>query len=376
MIVLGELLCCVAAGYSLLALVAIIKRPAHHRTVPPRRPATTLLKPLCGDEPRLYECLSSFCHQDYPVFQIVFGVQDPTDPARAVVERLQREFPDIDMTLVVDETSHGSNRKVSNLINMMPAARHDCLVLSDSDIRVDPDYLRRIVPPLLQPATGTVTCLYRAHPLPNLTSRLGSLFIDTWFFPTVRIGQLFGNKRFSSGATIAIRRETLDTIGGFAAVANHLADDYLLSALPRKLGLNTVVSDHIVETVSHEPDLSAMARHEIRWLRTIRALEPVGYNFLCITLSLPWALIGALLARSSVALSAFAIALLAQIAVQVAQNRSAGRAPQANLWLLPVRSIMNVYIWCCGFLHTSVDWRGYRYDIASNGAMTKRSRKE
>ncbi len=166
-------------------------------------PPATLLKPLCGVEPETYECLRSFCDQNYSRFQIVFGVSSDSDPAVAVVRRLQKEFPHRDLQIVIDRRQHGNSRKVSNLINMMNLARHDFLILSDSDVRVSRDYLARVVAPLLDPGVGIVTCPYRGRPREGLWSLLGALFINEWFIPSVRVAALGGSRSFAFGATIA-----------------------------------------------------------------------------------------------------------------------------------------------------------------------------
>ena len=256
----------------------------------------SILKPLCGAEPETYACLRSFCDQAYPQFQIVFGVCDANDPALGVVSRLQREFPQIDMAVAVDHSQHGSSRKVSNLINMLPLARHEYLVVSDSDVRVDPDYLAQIIGPLLDDGVGIVTCAYRGCPRRGLWPLLGSMFINEWFLPSVRVAAMAGSRAFAFGATIALRRAVLERIGGFTAIANQLADDYRLGELTRRLGLRTVLSEVVVDTWVAEGSFGELVRHELRWLRTIRALRPSAYCFCFITFGMPVAALGALLA--------------------------------------------------------------------------------
>ena len=188
-----------AMTYSVIALVAVLLRLQSPAPAASRLPAVTVFKPVCGAEPETYECLRSFCDQDYPEFQIVFGVAELSDPVVAVVERLQREFPARDLRLVVDRRQHGSSRKVSNLVNMMPLARHDYFVIADSDVRVGRDYLVRVVAPLLDDRVGIVTCSYRGVPRPGLWSLLGSQFINEWFIPSVRVAALFGSRAFAFG---------------------------------------------------------------------------------------------------------------------------------------------------------------------------------
>jgi len=235
-------------------------------------PPVTVLKPLCRAEPETYACLRSFCDQQYPQFQIVFGVADATDPVVPIVGRLQREYPHLGLLLSIDRRQHGSNRKVSNLMNMMPLARHEMLVLSDSDVCVTQDYLAKVVSPLVDRNVGIVTCTYQGRPRAGFWSLLGSLFINDWFVPSVRVAAFSGSRSFAFGATIAIRGEVLASIGGFKSIANQLADDFRLGELTRRAGLRTVLSDVVVETVVSEIIFTELVQHELRWLRTTRAI--------------------------------------------------------------------------------------------------------
>jgi ceramide glucosyltransferase len=364
-IVAGTALAAAAMCYCILGIVAVYIGLQAVRSQPPARwPAVTILKPLCGDEHQLYECLSSFCDQRYPSFQIVFGVSDGDDPAVDVVNRLQREFPAVDMQLVIDRRLHGSSRKVSNLINMMPLVRHDYLVIADSDVRVVPDYLARVVAPLLDAGVGIVTCPYRGAPRPGLWSMLGSLFINEWFTPSVRVAALFGSRAFAFGATIAIRREVLAAAGGFASIANQLADDYRLGERTRRMGLRTVLSDVVVETCVDERSLGDLVRHEVRWLRTIRAVRPLGYALSFITFGVPVALVGCLLAGGARP----AIAMLATTALARVMLHWAVRAPRTPLLVLPLRDGLTLVLWAWGFVNRRVHWRDDRYRVAQDGS--------
>ena len=261
----GTALAGAAAAYAVTAAFALRTRFKSPALAPIQdAPGVTMLKPLCGAEHELYECLRSFCDQAYPRFQIVFGVSDGADPAVEVVARLQREFPALDLKLAVDRRQHGSSRKVSNLINMMPLARHDYLIVSDSDVRVKRDYLAKVAGPLLDGGVGIVTCAYRGRPRRGLWSLLGSMFINEWFMPSVRVAAMAGSRSFAFGVTIAIRRQVLDRIGGFAIIANQLADDYRLGELTRGLGLRTVLSEVVVETSVSERSFGELVRHELR----------------------------------------------------------------------------------------------------------------
>lgn len=335
---------------------------------PERMPAATIFKPLCGAEPDTYDCLRSFCDQDYPQFQVVFGVADFNDPVVAIVERLKREFAHRDINLIVDRRQHGSSRKVSNLVNMMPLAQHDVFVISDSDVRVGPDYLARVVAPLLDPAVGIVTCPYRGVPRSGLWALLGSQFINEWFIPSVRVAALAGSRSFAFGSTIAINRRVLARIGGFMAIANQLADDYRLGEKTRGLGLRTVLSDVVVETSVVEDRFAALVQHELRWLRTIRAVRPVGYGFSFVTFGVPTAALGVLLSGGAPA----AFAMLAVTAVTRLmlhfKIRHRGSA-SLQLLLLPVRDVLSLGLWSWSFATRRVHWRNAHYHVNRDGSV-------
>jgi ceramide glucosyltransferase len=333
-------------------------------------PAVTVLKPLCGDEPELYENLRSFCDQDYPEYQIVFGVRDTADPSVAVARRLQEEFTPHTVAVVVDARVIGDNLKVSNLANMLPAARHDCLFIADSDIRVGRDYLRRVVGPLNDPGVGVVTCPYRGRPVGSLWSRLGAMFINEWFLPSVLVARALGSSAFSFGSTLALRRASLDAVGGFAALADHLADDYLLGKLTRRRGLRTVLSPYLVETVVHEPGAAALLRHELRWARTIRTVQPWGYAGSWLTYTFPVSLAGAVLIHSlpwSVALPLLALTL--RVVLHYTARNGLQLADPPFVWLVPLRDILCFIIWSGGFLNRRVTWRRQELAVRNDGRI-------
>src|SRR5882762_2203632 len=218
----GVALAVIAAAYSTCAALLLLRCRETLTGSGTERPAVSILKPLCGAEPRLLDCLRSFARQDYPHMQIVFGVREAADPAVEVVRQLQREFPALDAALVVDPGVHGENLKASNLINMLPHARHSVLVISDSDVRVAPGYLEATVAALAPAQVGAVTCLYRGRAGPGLWSRVAALFINDWYFPAVLISLALGDRSFASGVTIALRRQTLEAIGALPVTAAHV----------------------------------------------------------------------------------------------------------------------------------------------------------
>ena len=363
----GTALAALAMAYSVTAWLAVRARRGRSRSGAATLPPVTVLKPLCGAERDLYDCLRSFCDQAYPGFQIVCGVQDPEDAAVAVVRRLQREFPGLDLHIAINGAQHGSSGKVSNLINMMPFARHDHLLVADSDVRVAADYLAKVLPPLLDPAVGIVTCPYRGCPQSGPWSALGSAFINDWFMPSVYVAALLGSRAFAFGATIAMRREVLTRIGGFMAIADQLADDYRLGELTRRAGLRTVLSEVVVETLVDEHRLGDLVRHELRWLRTIRAVRPLGYALSFVTFGLAPAVLGSLLAAGARATPALlAITALARLMLHfgVRDARSAVR----QLWVLPLTDLLGFALWCWGFVSRRVQWRHARYRVARDGS--------
>lgn len=308
----------------------------------------TVLKPLCGAEPRLYENLATLCRQQHPAYQIVFGVRAADDPAIGVVERLRADFPACQIDLVIDPRVHGSNLKASNLINLCASARHAWLVVADSDIAVAPDYLARVTAPLADARVGVVTCLYRGQPVGGFWSRLGVGFIDQWFAPSVRVAHAGGSRSFSFGATIALRRDALAAIGGFEALSNRLADDFWLGELVRRQGLDTVLSDEMVSTDVTESSLAELWAHELRWMRTIRSLNPAGFAFTFITFTWPMLALAAWLSPQPLVLAAVLVGGLA---------RSILAGGFGAALMAPLRDTLLIVEWAVALAGSQVRWR-------------------
>lgn len=365
-----------AAIYSCLALIAVLVwRTRETGRTAGKLPPVTILKPLCGAEPGLYENLRSFCHQNYPQFQIVFGVGDAADPALSVVERLVAEFPNLAMDVVVDPRQHGHNRKISSLINMLKHARHDVLVMADSDAFVGPDYLANVTAPLLDKKIGLVTCLYHGEPTQLVWSRLGAMYINEWYMPSVLLAWLFGHESYVSGQTLCLRRDTLQAIGGLLGVANHLADDYELGQLVSRLGLRIVLSSYHLKAEHHEPSLESLVRHELRWMRTLYVLRPRSFRFIFCTFSLPLALFGLVLGAASMstvtAWPLFEITVAARLMLHFVHRLRGPRSLFADLWLLPVRDLLICWVWCRSFFTSRFTWRGSDFGVGADGIMRK-----
>ena len=369
----------VASGYALLALLAVLIWKGREGAKPAvKLPPVTVLKPLCGAEPGLYENLRSFCHQDYPQFQIVFGVCDRDDPALHVVERLVAEFPRVPIDVVIDPRQHGGNRKVSSLINMLGRARHDVLVMADSDAYVGPDYLTSVTAPLLDRKVGLVTCLYHGEPTARIWSRLGAMYVNEWYMPSVLLARLFGHEGYASGQTLCVRRETLQGIGGLRAIADHLADDYRLGELIRGLGLRIVISPYVLRAEHHEPTLDLLVRHEVRWMRTLRILRPRSFGLIFFGFSLPLAVMGLLLcdvdaSPSAVAWTLFELTVVARVALHFAHRLRGERPLLADLWLLPARDLLLCWVWWRTFFTSRITWRGSEFDVDAHGTMRSSS---
>jgi ceramide glucosyltransferase len=333
------------------------------------RPATpvSILKPLRGTDPEMYESFRSHCLQDYPDFEIIFGVSDASDPAVQLVEQLKAEFPQRPIRLMVCGESLGANVKVSNLAQMVRAARHDYFIVNDSDIRVEPDYLRRALAPLTDPQVGLLTCLYRGIANSTLGSRLESLGISTDFAAGVLVAQNIENGiRFGLGSTLAFRRRDLQAIGGFESIVDYLADDYQIGSRIAALGLKVKLSDVVVETFLPRYTLRAFLSHQIRWARTIRDSRFAGYVGLGLTFGLPWAVLALIFARGATwawGLVACTAAMRAAVAVAVGKFVLRDRRVLRSLALIPLRDALALCVWIVSFAGHAIVWRGDRFTL-------------
>jgi ceramide glucosyltransferase len=352
------------AVQAVAGLIVVWRFGARAGTAPRALQPVSILKPVCGDEILLEAAITSFCTQDYPEFQLIIGAHGPDDPALAVAQRVQARFPDLDMTIVVDSAWHGCNRKVANLINMMPFAKHDVLVFADSDLHVRPDYLRHVAATLDQDSCGLVTTACGAEPgVRGLASMLGVAHITHSFLPGALLAA-FGGRQDCLGGTMALRRSTLEQIGGLRALVNHLADDNVLGSLVRGLGLSVRIAPTLPVVVVQEQRLADIWQHELRWARTIRALAPVGFAASVLQFPLFWALLSLIVSgAASWSVTCFLAAWGVRAAVVCGIDHSlrtmrARTAPLPALWLLPLRDMMSVAVLLGGFWNDKVVWRG------------------
>jgi ceramide glucosyltransferase len=332
-------------------------------------PPVTILKPLHGAEPDLYANLASFCRQDYsaPV-QVVFGLTDPADPAAAVVRRLIADFPDRDFQLVINARRHGANAKVSNLINMQPAARHETIVVADSDIVAPPDYLTNVAANLNQPGVGLVTCLYRGVGATGIWSRLAAAGINYHFLPNVLVGLKLGLAAPCFGSTIAITKATLAKLGGLQSVADQLADDYELGMAVRRAGLKVAIPNFVVTHACAERSARALLLHEIRWARTIRSVDSLGFTGLAVTHASPFALLGLILGGFTAVAVLVPVALVCRYALQ-AELRRRFRVGDFLFWLGPIRDLLSFVVFIASFFGRRVEWGGQHYGVAADNTL-------
>jgi len=366
---LAAALAAIGGALVLVATIETWRLGARARAPHPQRPPVpvTILKPLHGSEPRLAENLRGFAEQGWPApVQIVAGVQRSDDPAIAAARALG---PAVD--LVCDSRRHGANAKMSNVINMMTAARHDIIVLSDSDIAVPPDYLVRVVSALAMPGVGAVTCAYVGRGDAGPWSRFGAAMLSYHFLPSVAFSLRVGVGDVCMGSTIALRRETLAAIGGFERFADVLADDHAIGAAVRTLGLRVAVAPVIVTHACTETSLRALFRHELRWSATVRDLRPAGHVGALMLHPLPLAVAAFALAPGA----ATAVLVAATIGIRIASARVIDRiagVPTIPFWLLPLRDMMSFGVHLASLSVRTVDWRGARLDMRPEGRIEPR----
>lgn len=332
-------------------------------------PAVTVIKPLHGGERDLLQNLVSFCGQDYPgPVQFVFGVHDSLDSALDVVERLKQQFPDADISVVADPRLYGPNRKMSNILNMLPAARHDIFVFADSDVMVEPDYLRQVVGELHQPDVGLVTCLYTGQPDSTFWSRLSASATNYQFLPGVILGLSIGMARPCFGQTLAMRRGTLDAIGGFSQFVHHLAEDHAIGEAVRLLGQKVVVPAFTVGHACVENSAARFFAHELRWSRTIRTIDPAGHAGSIMTYPLAFALLFVTVSGGT-ALSwvltgvAIVVRLLLMLQLDRVFRRRSGMA------LLPLWDLILFAVFVMSFASSRVVWRGFTFKVDREGRL-------
>jgi ceramide glucosyltransferase len=366
--------CTLAANaYYLLSIIAGFRFFSRPKANEDRNllPATIMI-PLHGADFKAYENYAEFCRQDYPECQIVFGAREARDSSIPIVEKLIEDFPDRDIALVISDDTIGGNLKVSNLQNMLARVKHERIVIVDSDIRVSRDYLRRVLAPLSDERVGLVTCLYRAAEPPDFASKLEAVGITAEFAPGVLMAWMLEGVKFALGSTMATTRTRLEAIGGFHAIADYLADDFMLGNLIEKDGYEVRLSSHVVETAMRPVGFRGVMRHQMRWARSTRISRPMGYLGLILTHGTALSLLYVLIDRAST----FSLMLLAATLVtrlimgwMVGVHWLGDKVLRRYFWLVPARDLLSFVIWCLSWVGRKVEWRGRLFEVERDGKM-------
>ena len=364
----------IACSYSLFTIYAAWRFFRSASGVVNTLPPVSLFKPLKGASADLYENLASFCRLDYPVYQLLCGVHDPHDPAVAVVERLQRDFPSCNVRLVVKTDMLGSNAKVDTLHRLAVAAAYDIFVISDSDVRVEPGYLRAIIPPLTGAQVGLVTCPYRGGATTPFPALCESFLINSLFSPLVIVASQVEKTTYAFGATMAVKRCCVEAIGGFPTIANYLADDYYLGHLVSKAGYEVRMVPYVVETNPGVASLRELFHHQLRWARTQRNCRPSGYFGTVVTLGTLWAVLGWFLNGASplIQLLAWTTLFSRLLSVGVVSGiflRSF--LTLKSLWLVPLTDMFAFFIWSASLWGNTVQWGEHTFRVQRNGKMVR-----
>ena len=357
-----------AGAYYLLALAAAARWSTEDDREPQEpayEPPVSILKPVRGRDPGFYACIRSHAAQHYPEFEILFGVTDRNDPAIEDITALQREFPDLPISVSLITTT-APNLKAGVLAELAQIARYPVLLVNDSDIFVPPDYLRNAVAPLADYSVGLVTCLYRAHAA-SWATRMEALGIATDFAPSVMVARLLGQAEFALGSTMAFRAETLHAMGGFEKIFDYLADDYQLGRHIHSLGLHIVFADAVVETNLGAATWGQVWRHQLRWARTIRVSRTAGYVGSIITNATLWGLVALLAGAWWAAILAIGLRIAAGIwvAAEVLEDHTVVR----RALLIPIRDLFGAAVWLAGLFGKTVEWRGLTLRLRSDGKI-------
>jgi ceramide glucosyltransferase len=354
--------------FTVLASFCVVSFPNPKLNSAGEPPAVTVLKPLHGFEPGIAGLIAALCRQNYPApVQIVCGTQRPDSPAIAAIRAVSADFPEIEIEVAVEPRSRGANRKVSNLINMLPRGRHDTLVLSDSDIAVEPDYLRSLTSLLAAQRVGAVTCLYHGIDGDGLWARFSALAINAQFLPHAIVAVSLGLAKPCFGATIALRRSVLERIGGFTALADVLADDHAIGVAVRSAGYDVVTAPFLVGHHCFEESFQQLFRHQMRVARTIKSIDPFAYAGTIVTHPWPFALL-ALVGGDPAAIMVAIAVLVARVTLCRCVEWRFG-LPRQNYWLIPVHDLIAFAVYAASFFGATVHWRGADYRVAPNGSL-------
>ena len=364
--------CLTAIGYYSYAIYSAHKFFSQFESINTHfQPSVSILKPVCGCDRYAYENLSSFCVQKYSNYQIIFAVHDSADSGIAVIRQIMRDFPEIDIQLVISDRAVGANRKVNNLANAFTKAAYDVVVLADNDVRVEPNYLQQVIQPLSRPNVGVVTCLYRSITEGWLTG-LEALSSATEFLPGVLVSNQLEGIKFAMGQTIVLRRSVLDKIGGFAAIADYLADDFQLGHLPTQVGSQVVLSHHLVDHVMATSMIMGALQRQLRWMVGIRVSRPWGYLGLIFTHGTVASLFFWFITQGSLlGWIVLGITWVSRLTMAWFIGLHCIGDPVAKklLWLVPLRDLISFTLWCYGFWGDTIKWRDQQFKLTRTGKL-------
>lgn len=365
-----------------LALVAVasLRHRRERQPIPSRVdawPRASLLKPLCGLEPNLESNLESFFQQDYPAFEIVFGTRDAADPALNIVRQLQKRYPAVPVQIVFSGTPQWPSAKICSLEKMYGVADSDYVVISDSDVHVESHYVREVIRPLLNPAVGLVTCLYRGVPSGGPWALLEALGMSVEMTSGVVVAKMMEGMRFALGPTMATRREVLDAIGGFATLADYCADDYVLGEKVYGLGRTVVLSDYVIDHIVVSRTFRPSMLHQVRWMKSTRFSRRWGHIGTGLTFAIPFGLVGLIWGvathHSKLGFGLLGFSILNRMALALIAGGMVVRDKLSlrYCWLYPVRDLTGFGLWCASFFGSTIVWRGQRYRLVAGGRMIK-----
>lgn len=367
-----------AAGAGALAGIAYtaiaITRVRAFRAIASRSTAlskvpVTILKPLHGNEPQLFENLRSFCDQEYGTFQVIFGAADPADPALEIARAVAACFPEREIEIVAGNAKSAGNPKIGNLLGMIGAARYPLIVIADSDIRVGRSYLHAVASCFDDPQVGAATCIYGGIPGPSAASRLGAMHVNDEFAPSVMVAGALEPLRYCFGATMAVRRDVLERIGGLESLADHLADDYILGKRVTEAGYRVALVPQPVQTTVSDDTLGALWRHERRWSRAILGQRPAGYIGSVVTFALPLAAVFTIASRTPLSAAVLALAAALRVVLHFESRRAFAPQTPVEPWLIPVRDCFGMAVWASSFFGKRVHWKTDQYQLEAGGRM-------
>jgi len=362
---LGLLLGLAGLAYLLLALRATWRFCERPGALPGWQPKVSVLKPIHGTAPHLYACLRSFCEQDWPEYEVIFGAHTDSDPAIAVVQRLIAELPQRNLRLVVDGSLAGPNRKAANLANICKVAQHDIILLADSDVRVDRNCIAAMVAPFANRTVGAVACLYKGLPVDGPIANFGALYINDWVVPSVLVDVGLRGIDFVFGAMSAVRRQALDEIGGFQHLSQGIAEDFAMGWLVSRKGWTVVLSPYACETVVAERTFAALFLREVRWQQAERACRPLDHFLSVVTYPLPLLLLLLLPQPTLSGLIVIGMAIAARIALHNQVRRRLAMATHSQPWLVPLRECVCFLAWAVSLVGDKTRWGQTTFPISA-----------